>query len=209
MKGSGGPVELVERARATWSLLVRTIDHNTLVDDLWTVYSTSCREALLRLGVEGRVREPKDDLRCWFELVTFAVFLIMGREAPKHFTKRSLLGTKRPDPDVIRSFNGSLVECLNSEARERGAHELFEVVLTGIVPDLTWGFGARLNSARRLKEYITAGSTVTAAETFAKHIAEALDTSAAGILELVGMAVVEPVADIAKHVAISTLAQPG
>src|SRR5207245_2352354 len=137
---------------------------------------------------------PEQMRRLLFEIICFALFIIMAQEVPKHI--RHLRGDE-PDAATVRGLNTALFERARRGLEELAAG-LHEIELGGVNP-MTFVEGQRLDARRRLAEHFKAGTTA-AAEQFAFLGALSIDVQRAGIITPIVLRLVEAVVEVCRIV---------
>ena len=146
---------LEEKATRTINLLIKEVLGNVLSDVIKTYHEEIIRPMNEKLGIreEAKKFEEDDFIPISFELICFATFVIMAREAPKVITKRTLFH-KTPDTEKVRYYNEKLLDYLDEYFIEQNSVKTREVIMTGINPDaLEFGFEESLDATYRRKQY--------------------------------------------------------
>jgi hypothetical protein len=146
---------LEEKAGRTINLLIKEIIGNVLSDVIRTYQEEIIKplNEILDIKEEAKKFEEDDLIRISFELICFAAFVIMLREAPKVITKRTLFH-RTPDAEKVSHYNEKLLDHLDEYFTEHDFIKIREIIMTGINPDaLEYGFAELLGAEYRLKQY--------------------------------------------------------
>lgn len=190
---------LSEKARATADLLVQMV-FEELIGNICSTYDEICSEKLSRFDVQPRKLGQDDLKRLSFEILCFAVFIIMEQEVRKFIVRKRLLLGNTPDTEGIQFYNSKLLDRLEEYFKAQKFGTIQEVVITAITPDIQFGLGEPLNAAKRISSYVQSKSSVKAAELFAEYVAYAVDPENYVILKVIGMTHVELVIDLVRLV---------
>lgn len=144
-----------EAAVVTLDKLIKEVN-DVVLPDIVGVYQNEVEKFLLenRLVEKKKMFNQDDVIRIKFELICFAVFLIMVKYAPDIVTKNGLFRTK-PDPEKAKLYNEKLLDFLEEFFVNNNFDEINEIVMTGVKEEyLEFGGGEPLTGLYRIQQYI-------------------------------------------------------
>lgn len=166
---------LKEKAATTINLLVKEMVGKGLRDTIKT-YHEEIIGPLNEMGFKQEVKKFKEDdfIRISFELICFATFVIIVRESPKWFTKRTFF-RKQIDAEKCRYFNENLLDYLIEYFIENGFTKVKEIVITDI--NMGSGFGENLDAEYRIQQYVDSlkFGMKSAIERFVRNFANSIE----------------------------------
>lgn len=168
---------LDEKAERTFILLTKSIINGELLSRILnTYYNEFDPPSTETFGIKRKESFSTDDMkRIILELISFATFLIMMKEAPKHIQKRTLLFIKSPDAERVSYYNTILFDLLNDYLDDQGYNGIHEIVLEQIYPEVKFEEGEAIDLTSRVTKYINSGDVTSATNLFVTLLISTID----------------------------------
>lgn|GEM_PF-5680583 len=168
---------LEEKAERTFILLTESIINGELLSRiLSTYYNEFAPHPTETFGIKRKESfSPEDSKRIILELISFATFLIMMKEAPKHIQKRTFLFIKSPDAERVSYYNSVLFNLLDAYLDEQEYNGIHEIVLAQIYPEVKFEEGEVIDLTSRVTKYINSGDSTSATDLFVALLISTID----------------------------------
>lgn len=178
---------LAGSAEAAFDFLVEEIHNAKIVISMFDSYK--CYFQLYGEGNDLKPRkfERSDTDRLLFEILCFVIFSIVVRVAPRYITGKFSTEDYVSDSHYVRCFNQSLLDCLDKFFNAQKITAVRELVITRTRPHLKCGPGERLNTAKRIAQYLDAGSIEEELRIFSRSVGCAIDPLSLRITEIIGL----------------------